>query len=386
MVDAKWSDETYLRELSLQGDFLADRAVRELIEGHGVEKVSLLFQSMHAGEEGLPEGSPEPLRRFMAETSALPDGLDTARLERGGEVFLTHAFSAAVVLLASSLPAGYCAPRLSQILAISGDLDQHPYKRLMGVLQLLVNISTHRSFEPNGVAVLMAQKMRLLHAGIRTIVPKYKKSFQQDHGVPVSHVDMLATIMGFSYLVIDGLRKLGVDLSKQEEEDFYYLWRVFAQMVGIHPDGKPESDEYVPPDVDSAAAFYNAYAQRYYVPASENPEGVDLSRHNIGMIESLIPDWLKLFGFRALPKIVMLELLGRDGMAMTGIRPVTGHHFMKAAFSGTLRLVQKIEGDAPGHLAERLGQLVFQEMIDKSRGGEVTFLVPTTLADMRELA
>lgn len=385
MVETKWSDDSFLDVLQSQGDSLADRTVARLEAEHGVEEVNQIFKTMYASESPIPEGAPAAFREFVAATGELPSDIDPERLERGGKVFLEHAFSAAVVLLASSLPAGYSAPRLSRILTISGDLHKYPYKRLMGVLQLLVNISVPRSFRPQGEAVIMAQKMRLLHAGIRTVVPKYRPDFAEEYGVAVSHEDMLATIMGFSWLVIDGLRVLDVRLSQQEEEDYYYLWRIFAQMVGIHPDGEPESGEYVPQSVADAAAFYESYARRHYVGASENRDGVCLSKDNLRMLEDLIPGPLKLLGFKKLPRVLMHELLGDEGMARVGLRPVIGHRLTKSSFEWALHLVQGSMDDAPSHLGERLGRLVFQEMINKSRG-EVTFLVPDSLAAMRKLA
>lgn len=384
MVEAKWSDDSFLDGLSSQGDALADSTVARLEAEHGVEEVNRIFKTMHASESAIPEGAPAAFREFAAATRSLPSGLDFDRLRRGGDVFLEHAFSAAVVLLASSLPAGYSAPRLSRILTISGDLDKHPYQRLMGVLQLLVNISVPKSFREDGEAVVMAQKMRLLHAGIRTVVPRFRPDFADKYGVPVSHEDMLATIMGFSWLVIDGLRVLDVRLTPEEEGDFYYLWRTYAQMVGIHPEGRPESCDYVPQSVEDAATFYGSYCRRHYVSAAENPDGVRLSKENLAMLQDLIPGPLKLLGFRALPRVLMLELLGEEGMARTGVRPALAHGFAKSVFERALRLVQGAMEDAPSHLGERLGRLVFQEMIDKSRG-EVTFLVPDSLAAMRKL-
>ena len=67
---------------------------------------------------------------------------------------------------------------------------------------------------------------------------------------------MLATIMGFSLLVIRGLQKLQVGLTAQEAEDYYYLWRIYALAIGIHPRGSPDSTEYLPANLAEADEFY----------------------------------------------------------------------------------------------------------------------------------
>ena len=83
--------------------------------------------------------------------------------------------------------------------------------------------------------MVTAQKLRLLHAGIRRLATKYRPAYQARFGVPVNHEDMLATIMAFSYLLVIGIERLGLPLSRTEAEDLYYLWRVFAVLMGIHP-------------------------------------------------------------------------------------------------------------------------------------------------------
>jgi hypothetical protein len=197
---------------------------------------------------------------------------------------------------------------------------------------------------------------------------------------------MLATIMGFSFLVIDGLRTLGAGLAPTEEEDYYYLWHSFARMMGIHPEGQPDDPSLVPATVGEAAAFYAAYCRRHYVDCAANPDGVALSRVNLEMVEGFVPRWGRLLGLGLLPRLVMTELLGEDGMRRVGLAPRAGHRFLCATFSLVLRMLQDISDHCPRHLGERLGRLVFQDLIDMSRGGDVTFLVPDSLADMRKLA
>ena len=386
MSESRWSDDLFLDSLRRQTDPLADSTVEALERDHGIDAVNRIFSTLHADDRAIPDDAPAPFRAFVNATrTPLPD-LDGDRLDRGGAVFLRHGFSSAVVLLLASLPAGYSAPCLSRILTVSGDLGAHPYKRLMGVLQLLVDISQAQAFLPDGAATVAAQKMRLLHAGVRRVVPRYRPEYVERHGPIVNHEDMLATIMGFSWLVIHGLRTLGAGLEPKEEEDFAYLWQSFARMMGIHPEGRPEDPSLVPATIDEAAVFYAAYARRHYVDAAANPDGVALSRVNLEMVESFVPGWARLLGLGLLPRLVMTELLGEQGVRRVGIEPRAGHRLLCACFSGLLRVLQNISDDCPNHLGERLGQLVFQDMIDISRGGEVTFLVPDSLAAMRELA
>jgi len=385
-IDSRWDDDTFLDELRAQTDVTADETVAALVRDGGVAAVNRIFATLRADDRELPADAPAPLRDFIAATEApLPD-LDFDRLQRGGDVFLRHGFSAAIVLLLDSLPQGYSAPCLSRLLTISDDLGTHPYKRLMGVLQLLVDISQARAFTPGGRATVQAQKMRLLHAGVRLQAHRFRPDYQRRFGLPVNHEDMLATSMGFSWLVISGLRTLGASLRPEEEEDLYYLWYGFSRMMGIHPPGRPDDDHYVPRTVAEAEIFYDAYARRQYAAAEDNPDGVMLSRVNLKMVEDLLPRWTRWLGLGILPRLVMTRLLGEDGMERVGIPAVTGHRFLGGGLGLVLRTCQRLTDDCPGHLAERLGRLAFQEMIDVSRGGEVTFCVPVNLEELHSLA
>jgi hypothetical protein len=380
MGHPKWSDDRFLDSLRQQGDVQADLAVRRMMEEREVRAVNEIFKTLRADDAPIPADAPAPFLEFVEATRTLPSWADRSRLARGGDVFLKHSSSAAVVMLASSLPRGYAAPCLCRILSISRDLATHPYQRLMGVIQLLVNVSSKGAFEPNGRAVVTAQKLRLLHAGVRTMVPRFRPGYEETFGVPVNHEDMLATIMGFSYLVIEGLQRLGLPLSDAEAEDLYYLWRVYAQMMGIHPEGKPDDDSYIPVSVEEAGQFYDSYVRRHDTGPAENPYGLVLTQDNLDMMRDLIPKPLRLVLGLA-PRLSMSELMTPVEMARVGVQPVVGHGLLRGVFGLVLRLAQGFLDVVP--FSTRLAALIFQGMIDTSRSGEVTFCIPVNRITLR---
>ena len=381
MPSTKWSDDGFLNGLRQQADPEADATIAEIVAGGEKGSVGPLFMMLKANDTPLPANAPQPLKNFMASTAGLPPGIDMARLQRGGQAFLRNGVPAVVVLLASSLPRGYAAPCLCEILSISKDLEGRPFDRLMGVVQLLVNISDGNAFQPNGRALITAQKLRLLHAGVRRIAHRFRPEYQAKYGVPVNHEDMLATIMAFSYLVIDGVHRLGLTMPPEQAEDLYYLWRVFAVLMGIHPAGQPHDDSYVPANLDEAAEFYASYVRRNNTSAALNPHGPRLTLENLLMMQGLLPRPLRLLGFRAAPRIVMTELLQPDELARVGFKPLFGHPVIKAVFQMILRVTQS-EGEH--HLfAAKIAELVLQGMVDTDRGREVEFGVAFTRLGLR---
>jgi len=383
MADPKWADDRFLDELRRQTDPLADQAVASFLETRSLREVNYIFQTMRSDDQAILADAPAAFQDFVRQTEALPPDIDLARLDRASEVFLRHAATACLVLLASSLPNGYAAPCLTHVLMISRDLQKEPFKRLMGVVQMIVNVTSRNAFVPGGLAVVTAQKLRLLHAGVRTIVPRYRPDYAERFGPPVNHEDMLATLMAFSYLLIDGLRKLNLALTDKEAEDYYYLWRVYAVLMGIHPPGAPFDDSLVPRNVEEAALFYDTYARRQYTGPEENPSGVVLTQENLDMMVSLIPRPLRHTELHVAPQIAMEELLGAEGLARVGIAPVAGHEHLRKIFSDCLAAEQEVTSLAPCGLVELLGRHLFQAMIDKSRGGPVQFIVPGSVEDLR---
>ena len=381
MPNTKWSDDRFLDSLRAQGDPEADTAIAQVVADGQKASVGPLFMQLKANDTPLPAEAPQALRDFMAANAGLPPGLDMARLQNGGAAFLRNGVPAVVVLLASSLPRGYGAPCLCEILSISKDLEGRPFDRLMGVVQLLINISDGNAFQPNGRALITARKLRLLHAGVRRITHRMRPHYTQKFGAAVNHEDMLATIMAFSYLVVDGLHRMDLPMTTDEAEDLFYLWRTFALLMGIHPDGRPHDDSLIPANLAEAAEFYASYVRRNNTTAALNPYGAVLTSDNLKMMETMLPAPLRWIGFRFAPQIVMTELMAPDELARVGFRPMTGHGAIKAIFHAILRISQRVgEHEA---FETTIARLLLQGMVDTDRGSEVEFGVAFTRLGLR---
>ncbi|HTY58265.1 MAG TPA: oxygenase MpaB family protein [Bacteroidota bacterium] len=379
----RWND-AFLDGLRSQGDALADDALRLLLKEDERAGLTSLFRKMDTNDDIQPAEHFPLLAEFFRETGELPPGIDIVRVRRGEEIFREHVFESAIVLLMRSLPEGYAAPNLSIILNISGQLETHTFKRLLATLQMVVNVTTARGFGPGGKAVITAQKLRLLHAGVRHVAERHRPGYTKKYGVPVNLEDMLVTIMGFSYILVMGYRTLNVGLTPAQEEDCFYLWRVYAQMMGIHPAKHPESDAYLPTSIEDAALFYEAYKRRHYVMPHENPDGPALAAADLRMLRRRIPLVLRMLGFGVIPHIYMRELMGDEACARIGIGPVRGRKLLTWLVMHVHAVLRPFEKADPSGLG-RMGEILFQDMITKAYNGDVTFTVPTTMKDLKDI-
>ena len=371
-----------LNTMSRCGDELADATVAEAASVHGMlSRISAAFRSFAADDAEMPPDAPRPLLDFAHATRELPPGVDPERIQRGAQVMLDNATLCAVVLLLKSLPSGYAAPRLANILHMTHNLEERPYRRALGVLQMLVNISAPGAFAPGGRAVVTAQKLRLLHAGVRRIVREKNPGFEANFGTPVSQLDMVFTTMTFSVHVIDGLAALGVALSPDEADDYFHLWRMYGLLQGIRP-------EWMPASPQDGRAFCEAYAAQAFSPAQDTPHGVTLTQADLRMMRRLLPWPLRWLGLGLAPRVYLVRLLGEAGAARVGVTPLPSH----AALAWLVlrlpviwhRFWNAATPDRKAHA--RVSRLFFRVLIDDAWGDEVRFSVPEHLSDLRKLA
>ena len=378
----RWTD-AYLDSLRRQGDAAADAEVRRMMQEHETETIASIFHKMRVNDEFRPADHFPDLLAFFEASERLPEDVDYARLQRGEAVFNRHLLAGALILLTKSLPEGYQAPNLAIILNMSGLLRTQTLKRLLGTLELVLNVTRPGEFRAGGKAIVTAQKLRLLHAGVRHIVRMRMPEYGERYGVAVNQEDLLGTIMGFSLLVILGMRTLQAGWTADEEEDFLYLWKVYAFMMGIHPGGDSGRLDGLPANVDDALAFYEAYGRRHYVSADRNPEGVALASANRRMLERMVPRVLRWLGMGVLPVVFMRRMMGAEACNRLGI---TGReHPILTAFYG--RLVDVAERWDFFRLRVRplFVSSLYQDMINTEIGGEVTFTVPTSINDLENL-
>jgi hypothetical protein len=392
----RWSDPAFLNEMRGSTDLAADACVAALHHEFPSSNFHSLLATLSRNDVEI-SALPEPLKTFLESTRAIPTLDDVPidrvleRVKRGQEVFQNHTGISCLILLLKSLPEGYQAPNLTQLLQVSGNLEDNTFKRLLGVLQMMVDVCKIGGCEPSGRAIITAQKLRLLHAGIRKIVRQTKPDYEPKFGIPVNHEDMLGTIMGFSLLVVRGLETLKTPLTPAEADDYYYIWMVFAVVIGIHPPGQPNSLRYVPRNLVEAAQFYAAYDLRHYVVAADNPEGLVLTQAVLKMLNDLVPDHRILrWMMGRVARIYLEDLIGIKSMVRLGQHRAKTAYFLRLLL-GIVPTVwtlfaKKVNAISESkRRAEHIGSIFLKDIIRRNYSGEVEFLIPMRVKDLRDL-
>lgn len=437
----RWSDPAWLDTLRAHGDPVGDACARAMAaeadarEAAGLRPANVtrgVLARLRENDLRLPTDAPAPLRDFFDATyrwcpscggPELPAWVDRGRIIRGQKAFMERSVPALLVLLCKSLPEGYAAPSMAIVLNMSGDLRARPYHRLMGTLQLLLEVTEPYSFERSGIALVAGQEMRLLHAGVRTnVAPRVLGAdglarFTARYGTPINQEDMIGTIVGFSLLVVEGLATLGLPLDERTAEDYYYVWKVFAHLMGVRVPGLPEDADHMPPTLADARAFYAAYRRHYVGPTAPtgdfraaalaaNPDGVALADAHVTMLgrfiagrearagvsgddgtdaTGLVGGALESAGEHAARRYVHL-LTGDAACARIGLAPPSGWHLLGELLAALPRWWERVWDHADPEVHVAASEWLFGRLVHDTFRRGVRYPLPTSVDDLHALS
>jgi ER-bound oxygenase mpaB/B'/Rubber oxygenase, catalytic domain len=212
-------------------DPLAD-AVVEALAGMAPARRHQLIESALQGEA---TQAPAPLQDLIASAREVPAWVDWARLERAHEVFIRPGLLGGLTLGLRSLVYGYAAPAGNKPLAFSGRLKERAGRRLAETGKFVTAVTALDGLRPGALGWQLVLKVRLMHAEVRRLVLGSGRWSHVDWAEPINQHDMLATILLFSNVFIDGIRLLGVHVSSQEADDYQHLFRWVGELIGVDP-------------------------------------------------------------------------------------------------------------------------------------------------------
>src|SRR5262245_18389172 len=132
--------------------------------------------------------------------------------------------------------------------------------------------------DPKGRGLRTAHQVRMIHATLRMLMLKSKSEpwDTEKLGVPINQEDMLGTLMTFSWVVLDGLAKIGVQAARDPvtQQAVIDVWRA----IGIDPNLLPHTFE-------EAEALTLLIRARQIVPRDINPIGRKLTQRLLATME-----------------------------------------------------------------------------------------------------
>ncbi|GGU68413.1 oxygenase MpaB family protein [Streptomyces lavendofoliae] len=358
--------EQSLDALRLAGDELADATVATLFERGEVGKFNSLMRYVSTVGQPLPEGLPEVARAYLNETSGPPSWVDWDEMERARLFFIDNNVHISTALSFASMPACYVVPHVAKLLSATHSLN-YPSKRMAETGQFTVYLMQPGAFEDGSRFIPAAQKVRLLHASIRHHLRREDRWDTATLGTPICQEDMIGGQMMFSIQVLDALHRLGVHMSVEGAEAYYYAWRVVGAMLGVDQD-------HVPQDLEAARRFSDQYMVRHMGPSEE---GARLTRQLIELYEEVVPGTL----FDPVVAASIRYLVGDTCADWLQVPRTSWDTIVKVA-PALLNVLETIEDRSPlgAWALDRLGHLTtLFELSSLTRGRVMHYAVPEHL-------
>ncbi|MFO0590258.1 MAG: oxygenase MpaB family protein [Polyangiaceae bacterium] len=218
----------------LRTDPLADAAVEAMA---GIERGGgfALLDRMLASSEVDPS-APPAMRAFIEETARVPAWVDWPTVDRAGSVLHRAGILGGLVLGAFSLPLGYAAPGGNKPLVFSGRLTDQAPRRLSETSRFVQAVSLPGGMRRGADGFRITLKVRVMHAHVRRMILRSGKWDEATWGVPINQHDMAATTLLFSAVLLEGLRRFGLEIEHEEAERYMHLWRYVGYLSGVDPE------------------------------------------------------------------------------------------------------------------------------------------------------
>jgi hypothetical protein len=245
------------------------------------------------------------------------------------------------------------------------------HRRIAETLQMVVDVMTPGSLRPGKRGLRSAQRVRLLHAGLRRLVGQERRYRAAAWGVPINQEDLAFTLTTFGVSVLDCLYKAGARLSPAEEQAYHHAWRLIGHVMGVE-------EALLPATAAEARALRTRVAARQH---GATPEGAALERALLGFADGVTPGEL----FDGVNPTLTRYLAGDRVADLLGVAPADFTRGVIPVYTALVRWADR--GQHQGNLIERelwekVGLAFMRKVLAIERGGEaVTFELPQSLQD-----
>ena len=289
----------FMDAMRQRADPLADDVIAQIFASGKVGVVNQLMRTLVENDELPSNQLPLNVMEYLVRTKACVPRLDPDKLKLAQEVFDLFGPEVMMILGFYALPAAYAARKGVQVLHRTGFLRERTVRRVFETAQMVVDVMTEGGLQPDGRGVRSLQKVRLMHASIRHMLRQDPRGpwNSADLGEPINQEDLTGTLMTFSFVVLEGMKSLHIELTRPQQEAWIYAWGAAGRILGI-------DERLIPLNLEEARGLTYFIRERQVEPS---PEGVALTASLIEGMQHVIPTLLE-----GLPATVIRFFLERD--------------------------------------------------------------------------
>ena len=363
------------------------------------------------------------MQDFLRQGSKLPDWADMDMVRQAQKLFADNPIVAYTLLACLSLPVLYtCGRGGIQVLILTEQLDRKVRRRIIETGMLTLGVMVQDSFlklpdksnltNPIPMGIEGILRVRLLHAASRTVIHEFWKDgvkdraaeagkaadvpskvrnyqgkaadqiWKEEWGMPIGQQYLAGTLMTFSYIILYGLKELGVILDEKDLKAYMHFWNVFGYVLGIDEElllkldfpgtGKPQYVNNKPVHAATGHEMYEVgkalYTQVMKLNRSSDEDSIRDGRiltkavldYASNVIKENTPGKVPTYLTR-LPKMLMWKLLSKDDRHLLGVN-ITPTDAILIPFALLLFKIRGIFSKVTGTPSNAIANLIFRLM------------------------
>ncbi|MCC3778965.1 DUF2236 domain-containing protein [Streptomyces sp. UNOB3_S3] len=264
------------------GDPPADQLVSDLIDNKEVDGVNALFRTIGTLKPGQDYSNlPPRLADFLREAEAPPPGWTDADSTAVEGFFRHHHGEASMLQGTVGLIGTYLSPTGAFTLRSTGRLGgvEGPGRRLSQSSRLFLDMGNDNATR-DGTLAANVTKVRLVHASVRQL---HKKSGVWDYakwGEPVPQKYTTGAICVFSVQILEAMKNLGIDVSKDDANGFMRAWHYVNHYLGT-----PQK-WVVPKDADETTRLWKQVRDNEW---KKTDDGVFMTKQALDFYKKFYP-------------------------------------------------------------------------------------------------
>ncbi|MBA55287.1 MAG: hypothetical protein CMK89_12600 [Pseudomonadales bacterium] len=193
--------------------------------------------------EGDLTDAPQAVLDFFETLSTPPAWIDFSLIEEGVDFIHSVGISAGYVLRDLALMGGYMLSGFNQSLVMTGALNKGTAQRIAETGKWWIDCTEHNGMRRFGPGYKSTLHVRMVHSLVRRGLDKHPDWDHSRWGRPLSQIDMVATYLGFSVVMILGLRKMGIPVLPRESRAVIHLWSYVCWIMGVEAKWLVQSEQ-----------------------------------------------------------------------------------------------------------------------------------------------
>ena len=225
-----------------QVDELGDEVVKETYLKLKYKDASAIIQKYSEHPITETDEAAESVKKLFLQLQEIPDWYDESTANIGARFCMRTGVNALMILRDFTLMGGYDFAYLGKPLIFTEALKKGAVKRLKDTLEFWVKVTRENGLKPNSEAYQLIVRTRLMHSYARVKIKEKNKDWDHENwGEPINSWDMIATYTGFSLVFMQGLKKVGIKISEEEEKGLFHLWKYIGHLLGIPVEYLPDN-------------------------------------------------------------------------------------------------------------------------------------------------